>query len=69
MSKITDIAAMMVRNNPNIQSTPIAKAGIDAILNNNAQVGIQLANNILHSMGMTREQALNIARQNNLFNR
>ena len=69
MSRITDIAAMMVRNNPNIQNTPIAKAGIDAILNNNAQAGIQLANNILNSMGMTREQALNIARQSNLFNR
>ena len=67
MSRITELAAQMVRNNPNIQQTPLAQAGINAILNNDAKSGEQLANNILNSMGMTKEQALQIAQKQNLF--
>ena len=66
MSRITDIASQMIRNNPNIQQTPLARAGINAILNNDAKAGEQLANNILNSMGMTKEEALQIARERNL---
>lgn len=66
MSRITDLAAQMIRNNPNIQQTPLAQAGINAILSNDAKAGEQLANNILNSMGMTKEEALQIARQRNL---
>lgn len=67
MSRITDMATQMIRNNPQVNQSPFAQAGINAILNNDAQAGEQLANNILHSMGMTKEQALEIARQQNLF--
>lgn len=67
MSRITDLAAQMIRNNPDIQQTPLAQAGINAVLNNDAEAGTKLANNILNSMGMTKEQALQIARQQNLF--
>lgn len=67
MSRITDLAAQMIRNNPDIQQTPLAQAGINAILNNDAEAGTKLANNILNSMGMTKEQALQIAHQQNLF--
>ena len=66
MSRITDLAAQMIRNSPNIQQTPLAQAGINAILSNDAKAGEQLANNILDSMGMTKEEALQIARQRNL---
>ena len=66
MSRITDLASAMIRNNPNIQQTPLAQAGINAILNNDAKAGEQLANNILNSMGMTKEEALKIARERNL---
>lgn len=66
MSRITDLASQMIRNNPNIQQTPLAQAGINAILNNDAKAGEQLANNILNSMGMTKEEALKIARERNL---
>lgn len=66
MSRITDLAAQMIRNNPNIQQTPLAQAGINAILSNDAKAGEQLANNILNSMGMTKEEALKIARERNL---
>lgn len=67
MSRITDMATQMIRSNPQVNQSPFAQAGINAILNNDAQAGEQLANNILHSMGMTKEQALEIARQQNLF--
>ena len=67
MSKLTDMAAQMIRNNPNIQQSPFAQAGMNAILNNDAKAGEQLANNILKSVGMTKEQALNLAKNQNLF--
>lgn len=66
MSRVTDIASRMIKNNPNIQQTPLAQAGINAILNNDVEAGTQLANNILDSMGMTKEQAMDIARKQNL---
>lgn len=67
MSKLTDMAAQMIRNNPNIQQSPFAQAGMNAILNNDAKAGEQLANNILKSVGMTKEQAMELARKNHLF--
>lgn len=67
MSKLTDMAAQMIRNNPNIQQSPFAQAGINAILNNDAKAGEQLANNILQSVGMTKEQAIELAKKNHLI--
>ena len=67
MSKLTDMAAQMIRNNPNIQQSPFAQAGMNAILNNDANAGEQLANNILKSVGMTKEQAMELARKNHLI--
>lgn len=67
MSRITDMATQMIRNNPQVNQSPFAQAGINAILNNDAQAGEQLANNILQSLGMTKEQALEIAKRQNLF--
>lgn len=67
MSRITDMATQMIRNNPNIQQSPFAQAGINAILNHDAKAGEQLANNILQTVGMTKEQALDLARKQNLF--
>lgn len=67
MSKLTDMAAQMIRNNPKIQQSPFAQAGMNAILNNDAKAGEQLANNILKSVGMTKEQAMELARKNHLI--
>lgn len=67
MSRITDFAATMIKNNPNLPNTPWTQAGVNAILNNDAKAGEQLANNILNSMGMTKEQALDLARRHKLF--
>ena len=67
MSKIMNLATQMIRNNPQVNQSPFAQAGINAILNNDAQAGEQLANNVLQSLGMTKEQALEIAKRQNLF--
>lgn len=67
MSKIMNLATQMIQNNPQINQSPFAQAGINAILNNDAKTGEQLANNILQSLGMTKEQALEIAKRQNLF--
>lgn len=67
MSKIMNLATQMIQNNPQINQSPFAQAGINAILNNDAKAGEQLANNILQSLGMTKEQALEIAKRQNLF--
>ena len=62
-----DIASQMIRNNPNIQQSPFAQAGVNAILNNDVKAGEQLANNILQSVGMTKEQAMQLAKKNHLI--
>lgn len=67
MSRITDMANQIARNNPNVQQVPWAQAGINAILNNDAKAGEQLANNLLQSMGMTRDQAMEMARKNHII--
>lgn len=67
MSRITDMAAQMIQNNPNIQNVPWAQEGINAILNNDPKTGEKLANNILNSMGISKDQAMQIAQQQNLF--
>lgn len=67
MSRIMDIASQMIRNNPNIQQSPFAQAGVNAILNNDVKAGEQLANNILQSVGMTKEQAMQLAKKNHLI--
>lgn len=67
MSRLTDMANQIARNNPNVQQVPWAQAGINAILNNDAKAGEHLANNLLQSMGMTREQAMEMARKNHII--
>lgn len=67
MSRLTDMANQIARNNPNVQQVPWAQAGINAILNNDTKAGEQLANNLLQSMGMTKEQAMEMARKNHII--
>ena len=44
MSKIMNLATQMIQNNPQINQSPFAQAGINAILNNDSKSGEQLAN-------------------------
>lgn len=52
-------ARMMIQKNSNkIPNTPWAQAAVNAIMNGDAQVGEQLANNLCQSNGVSKEQAL-----------
>lgn len=60
---ILGYAMQMIQNNPNISNNPQAQEMIRAIQSGDEQAGSQLADNILKSYGMTREQGLNVAMQ------
>lgn len=51
-------ALNLINSNPQVANSPYAQNAIKAIRNNDAQLGIQLANNFLNSVGMTREQGM-----------
>lgn len=55
---IREFALNLLDKNTNVQSNPMAKEMISAIRNNDATKGEQLANNILSSYGVSREDAL-----------
>ena len=67
MNNIMNFAQNMVRMNKNVPNTPWAQAAIQAILNGDQQAGEQLANNICQSMGLTKEQALEMAKQQRII--
>lgn len=67
MNNIMNFAQNMVRMNKNVPNTPWAQAAIQAILNGDQQDGEQLANNICQSMGVTKEQALEMAKQQRII--
>lgn len=50
-------------NNPNVQKSPFAQEGLGAIFNNDSKKGEELANNILASYGLTKEQGIEQARK------
>lgn len=60
---ILGYAMQMIKNNPNVAQNPNAQAMIQAIESGDEQAGTQLANNILQTYGLTKEQGLNIALQ------
>lgn len=61
MPDFQQFAMNVLKNNPGIRNQPNAADMIQAIQNNDSARGEQLANNILNSMGMTKEQALQMA--------
>lgn len=50
-------------NNPNVKQSPFAQEGLGAIFNNDNKKGEELANNILQSYGMTREEGIQRAKE------
>lgn len=58
-----DFAMRMIRNNPSITNNPIAQNYINALQSGDAQKGQQIAQNILNSYGMTKEQAMQQVQQ------
>lgn len=58
-----DFAMRMIRNNPIITNNPIAQNYINVLQSGDAQKGQQIAQNILNSYGMTKEQAMQQVQQ------
>lgn len=64
MSKMLNFAQRLVQTNQNnLPNAPWRDAAINAIMSGDAQAGQQIANNIMQSMGMTKEQMLEQARK------
>lgn len=51
-----------VMNNPQVKNSPLAQEGLNAIFSNDNKKGEELANNILTSYGLTKEQGIEKAR-------
>ena len=64
MSKMLNFAQRLVQaNQNNLPNTPWRDAAINAIMSGDAQAGQQIANNIMQSMGMTKEQMMEQAKK------
>lgn len=64
MSKMLNFAQRLVQTNQNnLPNAPWRDAAINAIMSGDAQAGQQIANNIMQSMGMTKEQMIEQARK------
>lgn len=55
-------ALSLIEKNPNISSNPNARAMIDVLRSGDNARGEQMANNLLQSMGMSREDAISQAK-------
>lgn len=53
----------MLANNPQLQNNPIAKNYLSVLQSGDAKKGEEIANNLLKSYGMTREQGLDLAKK------
>lgn len=60
---ILGYAMQMIKNNPNLSQNPNSQAMIQAIESGDEKAGIEMANNILQSYGLTKEQGLTMAFQ------
>lgn len=56
-------AMQMIQNNPQVMNNPMAKEYLQIIQNGDSVKGQEVANNILKTYGMTKEQALGQAAQ------
>lgn len=64
MSRMLNFAQRLVQTNQNnLPNAPWRDAAINAIMSGDAQAGQQIANNIMQSMGMTKEQMMEQARK------
>lgn len=54
--------AQMLKNNPQLQQNPITQNYLSVLQSGDAKKGEELAQNLLNSYGMTKEQALEQAK-------
>lgn len=57
-----NFAMQMIQNNPNIANNPQAKHMIEVIQSGNAEEGQKIANNLLQSYGVSKDDALQQAK-------
>lgn len=64
MSNMLNFAQQLVNaNRNNVPNAPWAEAAINAVMNGDVKAGEQIANNLMQSMGMNKEQVMQMARQ------
>ena len=51
-------AMQMIQNNPQVMSNPMAQQYLEIIQNGDSAKGQEVANNILKTYGMTKDQAI-----------
>lgn len=56
----------VMQNNPNFQNNPVAQNYANVLLSGDSKRGEEIANNLLKSYGVTKEQALAAAKK--MFN-
>lgn len=63
-NQMLNFAQQLVKTNQdNIPNAPWKEAAINAILSGDVQAGRQMAQNLMQSMGMTKEEIIQTARQ------
>lgn len=55
---IQQLALDMISRNPQIANNPNAKAMVDVLQSGNQQAGIEMANNLLKTYGLSREDGV-----------
>ena len=58
-----NFAMNLIRNNPQVRNNPQAQEWLEVIQSGDNVRGEEIANNLLQSMGMTKEQAMEQASQ------
>lgn len=63
---LMQFALGLIEKNPNVANNPMAKEMVSVIRNNDSQKGEQIANNLLQTYGVSRDDA--IAQAKKMFN-
>ena len=62
-NQISNLIGRLLNNNPNVQNNPQAQEFINTLQNGDNKKGEQIANNILKTYGLTKEEALQQAKR------
>lgn len=65
-NQINSLVQMLLSRNPNVQNNPQSKALLDVIMNNDAERGQQIAENLCKTYGVTKDDA--VAQAKKFFN-
>lgn len=68
MPNVFDFALMILQSNPNIANSPIGKNFAEACRNRDSSMGEEIANNILASQGLSKDEALDQIKQKGMPN-